>query len=258
MKEKKYSILTYNLNNYEIIHEIPKECMNDEIEYIYVTDDDSITSDSWTVVYEHSLTGSVFDRTYQIRFNPFKYAHTDTVMRIDGSMGITRDVIEIFEYFDKGNYDAAVMIHPTRYTMYPEYCAWVQQRGYPAEQANKCLKFMTANDYDVMNYKGLYQFNFMIQRNDGFNNAWNEMNYKILKALATEPDTIERIDQTIGSFVLNKFFSDKNIMPVGQYICNGMFFNWYVHNTDRAMDCDGRNQIEPFMFNKMIYLACLY
>ena len=254
----KYTVLTYNLNGYEIIHNIPKECMNDEIEYIYVTDDDSITSDSWTVVYEHSLTGSTFDRTYQIRFNPFKYAHTDTVMRIDGSMGITRDVMPIFEYFDKGNYDAAVMIHPTRCTMYPEYCAWVQQRGYPAEQANKCLNFMAANDYDVMNYKGLYQYNFMIQRNDSFNNNWNNMTYEILQKLATEPDTSERLDQTIGSFVLNKMFPDKNIMPVGQYICDGMYFNWYVHNTEHRMNCDGRNQIGPYLFNKSVYFACLY
>ena len=254
----KYSVLTYNINGYEIIHNIPKECMNPEIEYIYVTDDHSITSDTWNVVYADDLTGSTFDKCYQIRFNPFNYVHTDIVMRIDGSMGITRDVMPIFEYFVNGNYDAAVMPHPTRTTMYPEYCAWVQQRGYPVDQANKCINFFAANDYDAMNYRGLYQYNFMIQRNDGFNNAWNEMTYKILKALATEPDTVERLDQTIGSFVLNKFFSDKNIMPVGQYICDGLYFNWYVHNTENRMVCDDRNNIEPHLFNKSCYLACLY
>jgi hypothetical protein len=232
--------------------------MNPEIEYVYVTDDHSITSDTWNVVYVDDLTGSTFDKCYQIRFNPFNYVHTDIVMRIDGSMGITRDVMPIFEYFVNGNYDAAVMPHPTRNTMYPEYVAWCEQRGYSPEQANKCLNFMAANNYDVMNYKGLYQFNFMIQRNDAFNNNWNHMTYEILQKLATEPDTIERLDQTLGSFVLNKMFSDKNIMPVGQYICDGLFFNWYVHNTDQKMSCNGLNTIEPFLFNKPCYLACLY
>lgn len=257
----KYSVLTYNINGYEIIHNIDEELFNEmkeDVEFIYVTDDHSITSDTWTVVYDDSLTGSTFDKCYQIRFNPFKYVHTDTVMRIDGSMGITRNIIPIFEYFDKYDYDAAVMIHPTRNTMYPEYVAWCRQRNYPVEQADKCMRFFAANDYDAMNYRGLYQGNFVIQRNDGFNNAWNEMNYKILKALATEPDTIERVDQTISSFVLNKFFSDKKIMPVGQYICNGMFFNWYQHNSNNRMDCNDRNNIEPFLFNKGCYLACLY
>ena len=254
----KYSVLTYNIAGYEVIHNIPKECMNPEIEYVYVTDDHSITSDTWNVVYADDLTGSTFDKCYQIRFNPFNYVHTDIVMRIDGSMGITRDVMPIFEYFVNGNYDAAVMIHPTRNTMYPEYVAWVNQRGYSADQANKCMNMFVANDYDPMNYKGLYQYNFMIQRNDSFNLAWNEMTYKILKALATEPDTCERLDQTIGSFVLNKFFYDKNIMPVGQYICNGTFFYWYQHNSNNIMNCDDRNNIEPFLFNKGCYLACLY
>ena len=254
----RFSVLTYNTNGYEIIHNIPKECMNPDIEYIYVTDDHSITSDTWNVVYADDLTGSTFDKCYQIRFNPFKYVHTDIVMRIDGSMGITRDVMPIFEYFVNGNYDAAVMIHPTRNTMYPEYVAWCQQRGYSPDQANKCLNFMAANNYDPMNYKGLYQYNFMIQKNDAFNNNWNHMTYEILQKLATEPDTCERLDQTLGSFVLNKMFSDKNIMPVGQYICDGLFFNWYVHNTDQKMDCNGFNTIEPFLFNKPCYLACLY
>ena len=254
----RFSVLTYNINGYEIIHNIPKECMNPEIEYVYVTDDHSITSDTWNVVYADDLTGSTFDKCYQIRFNPFNYVHTDIVMRIDGSMGITRDVMPIFEYFVNGNYDAAVMPHPTRNTMYPEYVAWCQQRGYSPDQANKCLNFMSANNYDVMNYKGLYQFNFMIQRNDAFNNNWNHMTYEILQKLATEPDTIERLDQTLGSFVLNKMFSDKNIMPVGQYICNGLFFNWYQHNTENPMVCDDRNNIEPHLFNKPCYLACLY
>lgn len=257
----KYSVLTYNINGYEIIHNIDEELYNEmkeEVEFIYVTDDHSITSNTWNVVYADDLTGSTFDKCYQIRFNPFKYVHTDTVMRIDGSMGIARNIIPIFEYFDKYGYDAAVMIHPTRNTMYPEYVAWCQQRDYPPDQANKCLHFMVANNYDVLNYRGLYQYNFMIQRNDAFNNNWNNITYEILKKLATEPDTAERLDQTLGSFVLNKMFSDKKIMPVGQYICNGMFFNWYKHNSDFAMDCSDRNNIEPYLFNKGCYLACLY
>ena len=52
---KKYSVLTFNLGGYEVIHEIPKSAINPEIEYIYVTDDDSITSDTWTIVREHGL-----------------------------------------------------------------------------------------------------------------------------------------------------------------------------------------------------------
>ena len=256
-----YSVLTYNIGGYEIIHEIDRETYEktkDYVEYIYVTDDHSITSNTWNVVYVDDLSGSTFDKCYQIRFQPFKYVHNDIVIRIDGSMGILRPLDPIIEYFDKYGYDAGVMIHPTRNIMYDEYVAWVRTRGYNVEQANKCLQFMANNKYDVRNYKGLYQFNFMVQRNDHFNNEWNRMTYKSLQALATEPDTCERIDQTIGSFILNNYFNEKKIMPVGQYICNGMFFHWYQHNSNNIMNCDDRNNIEPFLFDKPTYLAAIY
>lgn len=254
----KYTVLTFNIDGYETIHEIPSEAINQEIEYIYVTNDNSITSNTWTVVYDDSLSGSNFNKCWQVRYNPFKYAHTDTVMKIDGSMGLVHDVMPIFELFEKEHYDAAVMIHPTRNTMVPEYQAWVSQRGYPIKQAERCLNFLAANGYDPEKYKGLYQYNFMIQRNDAFNNEWNRVTYEILKALAPEGSDVDRLDQTLGSFVLNKFFNNMKIMPVGQYICNGMFFNWYVHGTDNAMNCDSANTIEPCLFNRTVYLAPLW
>lgn len=226
--------------------------MNDEIEYVYVTDNDSITSDTWNVVYENSLTGSVFDRAYQIRFNPFKYVHTDVVMRIDGSMAINKDVMPLFKAFEASGADCSMMPHPTRMTMYEEYVAWVSQRGYPKEQAEKCLNFMKSNGYDVFNYRGLFQYNFCIQRNNEINNRLNTETYDVLKMLATEPDTAERLDQTIGSFVINTHYPTLKILPVGQYICFGHYFNWCVHNTDTVMTYNSAYDCEPFIGNRSV------
>ena len=250
----KYSVLTYNINGYEILHEIPQEAINDEIEYIYVTDDKSITSSTWNVVYV-DLSGSTFDKTYQIRFNPFQYCNTDICMRIDGSMAIAKDVMPLFKAFEDGGYDCSMMIHPTRNTMYDEYLAWVQQRNYPAEQANKCLSFMASNGYDVMNYKGLFQYNFCIQRNNEINNRLNSETYNVLRQLATAPDTCERLDQTIGSFVINTHYPDLKIMPVGQYIAfsyAGGYFNWCQHNTNNVMHYNSANDISPYMRNEPV------
>ena len=248
----RYSVLTYNIAGYEIIHEIPKECINPEIEYIYVTDDNSITSNTWNVVYADDLTGDTFDKCYQIRFNPFKYVHTDIVMRIDGSMAINKDLMPLFQRFEYGGYDCAMMIHPTRNTMYDEYVAWVNQRGYPVEQANKCLNFMIANGYDIKHYRGLFQYNFAIQRNNEINNRLNNETYEVLKMLATEPSTSERLDQTIGSFVINTHYTDMKIMPVGQYICFNSYFNWCSHGSDRTMVYYNAYDIEPFMMDKSV------
>lgn len=104
--------------------------------------------------------------------------------------------------------------------------------------------------YDINHYKGLYQGNFCIQRNDNFNNAWNLETYDVLKSLATDPDTIERIDQTIWSAVLNMNYSYKNIMPVSNLITNGKFFNWYKHGTEIPMYCTVIPQ--QYLFNKEV------
>lgn len=252
MEQKKYSLYTYNIAGYEIIHEIPEQCLNPEIEYLYITDDHSITSDTWNVVYVDDLTGSTFDKCYQLRFFPFKYCHTDIVMRIDGSMAINKDVMPLFKAFESGDYDCAMMIHPTRATMYDEYAAWAYQRNYPVDEANKALNFMAANGYDVQHYKGLFQGNFSIQRKNEIILNSNSETYNVLKAIATAPDTIHRIDKTIWTFVLNTHYPTLKIMPVGQYICFNHYFNWCSHGTDMVMHYDSRNDITPYINNKQV------
>lgn len=248
---KKYSVLTYNINGYEIIHEIPEHALNPQIDYVYVTDNHDITSNTWRVVYVNDLEGSVFDKCYQIRFFPFKYVNTDVVMRIDGSMPVTNDVMPLFEEFEKGGYDASVMIHPWRTSILDEYKIWCAVRNYPVQQAQKCVQFLVGDlCYNIENYKGLYQGNFVIQRDDSFNNAWNLVTYDMLKHLATAPDTIERIDQTVWSVVLNMLYSYKKIMPVDGSILNGKYFNWCYHNTNKAHKVD--NIIESYMFNEKV------
>lgn len=254
----RYTVLTYNIAGYEILHEIPQSAMNESIDYIYVTDDHSITSSTWTVVYADDLTGSTFDKCYQVRFNPFKYTDNDIVMRIDGSMAIAKDVMPLFKFFESGDYDCAMMIHPTRATMYDEYKAWVEKRGYPIEQANRSLTFMAQNGYDVKNYKGLFQYNFAIQRNNEINNRLNNETYKVLKMNSPESETIDRLDQTIGTFVINTHYPNLKILPVGQYICfhdsyDG-YFNWCLHGSDRVMIYDCRNDITPYMRDKSVVI----
>ncbi len=229
---KKYSVLTFNIGKYELLHEIPTDCLNPSIEYIYVTDDYNIKSDTWQVVYVDNLSGDNFDKCLQIRYNPFKYVNTDIVMKIDGSMSIHKDVITLFEKFNNEHYDAAVMIHPHRDNIISEYMAWYKLRNYPLDQANKCLDFINNNLKYDLKYKGLYQANFSIQKNDDFNTAWNKTTYDICKHLATEPNTIERVDQIISSIVLNMMFNYKNIMPVSNEITNDGYFNWHIHNTN--------------------------
>lgn len=245
-----YSVLTYNIGGYEILHEIKEK--SDRAEYIYVTDDKTITSSTWTMVYvDNPHPEDNFDLCYKIRFNPFDYVHTDVVVRIDGSMGINRSLDPIVDFFNNG-FDMAVCIHPTRANLYDEYIAWITQRGYDPRQAEWVLNFLQGMEgYNVKKDIGLYQYNFMIQRRNKLNMALNSMTLSFLRYLAPEGKEIERVDQTVGSFVINKYFPMMKIMPVDQSLFDGRYFTWYQHNSDNAMTC-GAGTGKPMMLGHEI------
>lgn len=250
-KNYKYSVLTYNIGGYERIHPILKKSEN--AEYIYVTDDETITSDDWKVVYiPKQIDG--FQGCFNIRYNPFDYVTSDIVVKIDGSMTISGDLDRIVDGFIAGGYDCCVEAHPSRQNLYDEYVAWINQRGYSVQQAEKVCNFIQyCEGYDVKNHKGLYQYNFMIQRHNKMNLDWNRMTYALLKYLAPTDDGIDRLDQTIGSFVLNKYFNKSNVLVVDESICNGSFLTWYAHNSDRPLNVASQ-QTTPYLFNKEVLL----
>ena len=232
---EKYTVLTYNTGGYELLHEIKEKSPN--AEYLYITDDPNIKSETWRVIYEPNLSGGTFDKCFQIRYNPWKYASTDIVLRVDGSMGLDRSFDNIIQAFINGEYDICVTSHPTRQNIFDEYVAWIKHRKYPIEHAQKIVDFLVKTEnYNVKAEDGLFQYNFMIQRKNRFNETLNSLTYSFLKYLAPEDDTIERMDQTIGTFIINKYFGHGKIMFLSTTnLMNQGYFSWYLHGTDTPM-----------------------
>lgn len=247
----KYSVLTYIIGDYECVHEIKEK--DPEAEYVLVTDSVNLTSDTWEVKYiTNQHPEDNFDLLFKIRYNPFDYVSNDVVVKIDGSMEVNKSLQPIVKKFNEERYDIALLFHPTRSTLLEEYTAWVQIRGYDIEQANKVLNFLAAFEgYDVKNYKGLYQYNFMIQRNTKVNEDLNRMTYALIKYLAPAGKQIDRLDQTVGSFVINKYFNNMKIMWWDERICHSKFFTWYAHNSNTPYAFGGvKDLCKPFAFNK--------
>ena len=244
----KYSVLTYIFNNYEVVHEIQKK--DPEAEYILVTDNPELKSKTWNVFYDGSLLNkSPFDKCYEVRFHPFRYVNTDTVVRIDGSIGIKDSLRPVVDTFKKENADRCMMIHPQRNTMQDEYDVWVRTRAYPLAQSAKCLMLMEHLGYDL-GYKGLFQGCFEIQQKSEKNDLVNNLTFSLLKYLGVD-GKIERLDQTVYSFVINHLFSDRlHIMPVSEdLITNSDLMTWFYHNSITPIPND-KSKIQPMMFNK--------
>ena len=246
-----YSVLTYIIGDYEVEHPILEK--DPEAEYILVTDNVNITSDTWEVQFvENTHPEDPFDLCYKIRFNPFDYVHTDIVVRIDGSLGVEGSFAPIIKKFNDERYDIALEFHPVRQTLVEEYTTWVQERGYNLEQANTILNFLAQSEgYDVRNYKGLYQGGFCIQRNDRVSNNINRMTLALLKYLAPADKQVERLDQTIFSFIINKYFSDIKIMWWDERLFFSQFIQFYHHNTNTPREFTSvKDLCKPFAFNK--------
>lgn len=252
-----WSCVTYNFNNYELFYELPESVINDNAEYLYFSNDKTLTSSTWTIVYME-CDDDPFNTVCELRYHIFDYIRSDIAVLFDGSMRPLADLEPIVEEFNKGNYDFASIIHPSRNTMYDELYAWVQQRGMPVGNANYALQLMASNNYDVRNYKGLFQINLMVMRRTDIVFSMQENTMKVCRILAEEGKKSFRCDQVVVSFIINRYLPMMKVMPIGQYVCGGVFFNWYVHGTDNRMLCDDRNNIEPFLFNRSVSFPYLW
>lgn len=247
------SFLAYIVGDYEKVQEI--EVKTPDCQYVLVTDNKELKSDTWDVRYvDNQHPEDAFDLCYEIRFNPFKYVDSDVVVRIDGSMKCTGDFTYVLDYFENGNYDTLLCAHPTRDNIYDERVAWVQTRQFPIKQAEKVLWFIqNVEGYDVKNVKGLFQMNFQILRNNKINNDANFMTLAFLKYLADEGKCVERVDQDIYTFVVQKYFQNMNILLSSQYIgMTGKYFLWMAHHTDTPMTYNSANDCHPYLFNKPV------
>ena len=247
----KYSVLTYNFGGYEIMREV---CgWQSDVEYIYVTDDKTLTSSTWNIVYDESLDGKdIFDKCYSVRFNPFKYCSTDICVRIDASIQLLQPIDKIINDFVSKDFDIAFMPHHCFDNISDEYRAWCTFRGYDEQKAFDNTKFFHKCGYDTDNYKGLYTGGIIIQKRNKKNEDINRMTYSFLKYLGDE-NAIERNDQIVFTFVINNFFeNDLKIMPISASLVESDTLILMVHGRD-DLRVFNRNPVyydKAFVFNK--------
>lgn len=243
----RYTVLTYIFNGYEAVHEIQNR--DPDADYVLVTDDPNLKSDTWRVVLDQTRGRSPFGKCYEVRHHPFRYVNTDIVVRIDGSIQVLKSLKPIVDEFERGGYDRCLMIHPHRNTLPEEYDVWVNCRRYPRSQATRCLTAMRQMGYD-MSYRGLYQGCFEILRNSQVNNAINDQTFGTLCMLGSY-GVIERIDQTVWSMIINRFYADRlKVLPVSESIVtDGKLMQWNKHKTTIPVP-EVKDAIKPFLFNQ--------
>ncbi len=248
--KKRYSVLTFIFNNYEMVREV--KVTDPDAEYILVTDDKELKSDTWKIVYDKRLDNmSIIDKCYYVRYHSFEYCNTDICFRIDGSIQVKESLSNIIDEFESRNADMMVMLNPVSTHLHKDYKRWARTRGYSKEDADKSMALINSLGYSRF-YKGYYQICVTIERNNKVTRDFNSITYDLLKYLGTD-EQIERLDQPIWSFVLNKMFSTRiNVMPVSEtLITNSKYLQWYFHNTDNPIPMKGKMK-KTYLFNKIV------
>ena len=252
-ENNRYTVLSYIIDGYEQI--IPIKQKSDRARDIMVTNDPELKDESntWEVICDETLQGTTFDKCYQIRFDPFRYTDDSIILRIDGCVCVEENLDPIIDKFINSGAEMCLMQHPVRQTIYDEYGAWVNSRDYTQQQADNVLDFMKNVARFNPKTKGLAQLGFIIQKDDHINGCINKITYSFLKLLGDEKTGIERIDQTMFSFVCQKYYPNVKILWVNETMFHGKYLTLYQHNqnTPRGLT-PAEYYPEPYFNNKKI------
>ena len=81
-----------------------------------------------------------------------------------------------------------------------------------------------------------------ICKNTTLNEQIDEMVYETLLEVSKPNKTIDRLDQTIYSFVFNKFFDNEvKVFPFAQQIFQSDYMSWNFHGTNRPIPYNKSN-----------------
>lgn len=203
-----YTILQVITNNYDMIHDNADFQANKALLFT-----DSLNSNikNFTQVEIPTNTDWPFDDVFRVRWNPFDYSDTDYCVWLDGSIQIKASIKHYVEEFAASGCDLAIVKHPSRDNVFDEYKEWVKRRNYSKEKAFKWLNYMTERGLDIKHCP-LYQPGIMFFKN---NKNVKKMALKVYDTLHKfNNGHVERLDQTVLSFLLATEFKDLKIFEL--------------------------------------------
>lgn len=227
---KKYSVLTFIFGDYECLHEILD--VDADVEYICITDNKDLKSNTWQIVYDViDANYTPFRKVIEVRYNPFKYVHTNICLIIDGSVQILKNPNKLFSYFSRHKYDLCTFTHPFRSSLKVELDIWKHCRSLSDVDYDACLNFLKNINYDL-NYLGLFQVNVLLVCNTERYDVFRKTCLNVLNSCAFKNSTF-RVDQILFSAILQKTFQNRiKFLSLSCLELTGEYFRSYSHNSD--------------------------
>ena len=228
--KKKFSILSINLSQYEILRE-PYE-KSDEIEYVLITDDPNIISNVWII--------KLVERAWflDIKHNPFAFVSTEVVLWLDGSYQIKKNPNEIMEKFIKSKYSMAISLHQKRRTSIIELAAWLIYRNFDLLNAKQFFKQLVNENF--YSYTLFQTSAFALKKTP-----------TVLKLFAKERELEKKLsinvpyrdDQTTLSYIIAKYYKDWDELLLLDFSStnNNKYFERRAHKINKVIKVKNTN-----------------
>lgn len=237
MNNFRYTIITCNFGGYEIMREVLNPL--EDVEYLYITDDRSITSKTWTVIYDdfYNYLENPFDKVVVFRSNVLDYCNSDICIRIDASINICGDSFEkTINEFNSKNADISFIISPRFNTIKTEMIDWNIVRKIPNKVLNQFTNYIEQNgkSYDDDIFKNsICTLGILIQRKDELNYTINQKQISVLDEIKVlnNSDVYYRVDQIVFTYVINEYFRDINVLPLSYEIISNEKTCICIHNS---------------------------
>lgn len=146
----KYAIITAIFNNYEMVREV--ENPRDDVEYVLVTDDPTITSTTWNV----KLIDAFFDdmsgyaKAAYVKYHPFEFIESDVFIWVDGSIQIKEDFTdEIMMPFINSDYEILELANTITNKGKDEAKRWLDNEfhGFNKHQYDEIIKLFPNEEW---------------------------------------------------------------------------------------------------------------
>lgn len=252
----KYSILTCIFSNYEMVREVQEP--NSEIEYILVTDNPNLKSETWKILYYPQLLDYPEgpDRWAYVRYHPFEFVNTNICLYIDGSIQIKKDPFEMLEYFENHEWEYSTLQNSIVNDIRAEVDRWAYfgYYGFSVEDAKRVIKFLDDVNYHSI---GLLQSTIIIYKNTKFTHAINNHTWTTM-FLWGHDGHVDRINQTALTYAIYKMaYHDPRFIPMHTRFLFCKWFEYCYHNSLRSQKeeftpfinmTNNRNEINNWMY----------
>lgn len=240
----KYAVITYMFGSYELLRE--PEAPSKDIEYLCLTDHDTLKSNTWKPVY---LTGETSGMTPEQKCMLAKttfinYTDADVVVSIDGSVKMKKYFKQLIDWFIGLDKDMGVCLHPERDSLMEELEVWKKDRKLDQKYIGTFVSHAEKEGFDV-NTKGLIEGTFIIvKRNErtlAMYKKYNELMCNILN--------YGRPMQVWLTYTIEKYFIGKVSLAFfsGREPLYSEFMQLYEHGTNSIPRFVGKK--DGFMFN---------